>query len=249
MKQSLSIKINAWIICAVLVLTNVITLGFWQPWANRPISSRTIAISGSTTIEAEADQFVFNPYYQKKGKDKAAINTKLSALARDITSKIKALGVEDSAIKTDVNSDQYDIYYGNQSDNTTYTLYVTITIKDKGLAQKVQDYIVTTSPSGSITPQISFSIKKQQELETQAREEALKDAKTKAEASAKQLGAKIGRVVSVTDNTNGGVSPLPWMNATDMVSPDSTKSSSPSYSIQPGLNEYRFSIEVTYELN
>ena len=161
MKQSLTIKINAWIVCAVLLATNLITLGFWQPWVNRSISSRTIAISGSTTIEAEADQFIFNPYYQKEGADKTTINAELSTLAGDITTKLKELGVADSAIKTDVNSYEYNIYYGGQPDNVTTTLYVTVTLKDKILAQKVQDYIVTTEPAGSITPQISFSNAKQ----------------------------------------------------------------------------------------
>ena len=132
----------------------------------------------------------------------------------------------------------------------TSNLYVTVTVKDKTLAQKVQDYIVTTSPDGSITPQVSFSNEKQKTLETQAREEALKDAKSKAEANAKQLGAKIGRVISIKDNIYSGVSPMPWISSTDAgISDSSTKSSSSSYSIQPGLNEYSFSIEVTYELN
>jgi uncharacterized protein YggE len=249
MKQSLNIKINAWIICAVLLVANLITIGFWQPWANRPISTRTIAITGSTTIEAEADQFIFSPYYQKDNADKVAANAELSMLAGNITTKLKELGVANSAIKTDVNSYESSIYYSEQPDSTISTLYVTITIRDKDLAQKVQDYIVTTSPVGSITPQISFSNDKQKTLETQARKAALIDAKSKAEASAKQLGAKIGRVASVKDNNYGGISPMPWMTSTDVASPESTKSSSSSYSIQPGLNEYSFSIEVTYELN
>jgi len=250
MKQSLTLKINAWIICAVLLVTNLITLGFWQPWINRSVSSRTIAITGSTTIEAEADQFIFSPYYQKEGTDKESINAELSTLAGTITAKLKELGVADSAIKTDVNSYEYNVYYyGGDLDDTTSTLYLTVTIKDKALAQAVQDYIVTTSPVGSVTPQISFSTAKQKTLETQAREEALANAKSKAEASANQLGAKIGRVITVTDNNYVGISPMPWLTSAETGASDSVKSSSSSYTIQPGLNEYSFSIQVTYELN
>ena len=250
MKQSITIKFNAWIICAVLLVANLVTLGLWRPWIDNSTSDRTIVITGSTTIEAEADQFVFSPYYQKEGTDKTAINAELSDLATTITAKLKELGVEDSAIKTDVNSYEYSIYYGGQSSAETSTLYLTVTIKDKTLAQRVQDYIVTTSPSGSITPQISFSTAKQKTLETQARTEALADAKSKAETSASQLGAKLGKVIAVTDNTSGGVVPMPWMLDTGTKSSDSSVSSSAesSYTIQPGLNEYSFSIEVTYEL-
>jgi len=249
MKQSITVKLNAWIICAVLVITNLIMLGFWQPWNSKSVSDRTISITGSTTIESEADQFVFSPYYQKEGTDKVAINAEFSILASTITTKLKELGVADSAIKTDINSYEYSIYYGNQPSNETSTLYITVTIKDKVLAQKVQDYIVTTSPYGSITPQVSFSTAKQKTLESKAREEAIKDAKTKAEASASQLGVKIGKVVSVTDNYFSGISPLPWMPS-DSTSSDSVKESSAtsSYTVQPGLNEYSFSVQVVYEI-
>ena len=251
MKQSISIKLNAWIICAVLLIANLVTIGFWQPWNNNSISSRTIAITGSTTIQAEPDQFVFSPYYQKEGADKTAINTELSDLSKTIVEKLKALGVSDSAIKTDVNSYEYNIYYGGTGNSTT-TLYITVTLTDKTLAQKVQDYLVTTSPAGSITPQISFSTSKQKQLESSARTDALNDAKAKAEASAKQLGAKLGKVISVTDNTSGGITPMPWlMDSSTKSSVDSASgsSASSSYSIQPGLNDYGFSVSVTYELN
>lgn len=250
MKQSINIKINAWIICAVLLITNLVTLGFWQPWTDNSVSDRTISITGSTTIEAEADQFVFSPYYQKEGADRTAINAELSDLSATIVAKLKEIGVEDSGIKTDVNSYEYGYYYGTQDDTTTTTLYITVTINDKTLAQLVQDYIVTTSPDGSVTPQISFSIAKQKVLEEQARTEALADAKSKAETTVAELGAKLGKVVSITDDIYGGVTPMPWMVDSAVKSSDSSTGSiaESSYSIQPGLNQYSFSVSVVYEL-
>jgi uncharacterized protein YggE len=252
MNQSITIKFNAWIICAVLLLTNLITIGLWQPWAGSSVSDRTIVITGTTTIESEPDQFVFSPYYQKEGTDRTEINTELGELSKTIVEKLKALGVKDSAIKTDAGSYDYGIYEKEQETNVTATLSITVTLKDKTLAQKVQDYLVTTSPSGSVTPQISFSTAKQKELETEARTAALKDAKSKAEANVKQLGARLGKVIKVSDITSGGITPLPWMlDASRSSEPGSADGSvtSSSYSIQPGLNEYSFSVEVTYELD
>lgn len=252
MKQSITIKFNLWIIVAILALSNLITLALWQPWNGFGASNRTITINGTTTIEAEADQYTFTPYYQKTGTDSNKINNNLSSLSKTIVEKLKKLGVSDSSIKTDVSSYDYGIYYYDDSSNVSGTLSVTVTLKDKALAQKVQDYLATTSASGSISPQISFSITKQKELETQAREEALTDAKTKAEATAKQLGVTIGKAISVNESTSGGVTPLPWLY--DAVKSNSGSSEEPatdtssSYTIQPGLNEYSFSVEVTYEL-
>lgn len=251
MKQSITIKVNAWIICAVLLVANLITVGLWRPWENQTAGDRTIAITGSTTLEAAPDQFVFSPYYQKEGADKTAVNAQLSELSKTIIAELKKLGVADSAIKTDVNSYDYGIYYsGPENKSATTTLYVTVTVKDKELAQKVQDYLTSTTPSGAVTPQISFSSAKQKELETQARDGALKDAKQKAEATANELGTKLGKVVTVSDITSGGITPLPWMMNSAGVTEDSAKSpTSGSYSIQPGLQEYSFRVQVTYELN
>lgn len=252
MKQSITIKINIWAICAVLLIANLLTVIMWQPWNIKAQSDRNITITGSTTIEAEPDQFVFSPYYQKEGSDRDKINIELSTLSNTIVSKLKDLGVADSSIKTDVNSYEYGIYYGSDINNTTTTLFLTVTVNDKSLAQKVEDYLITTSASGALTPQISFSTSKQKELENQARDEALKDARTKAESSAKQSESKLGKATKISDVTSIGTTPLPWLmsSAIDSASDSSIKSpTSSSYTIQPGLQKYSFSIQVTYELN
>ncbi len=253
MKQSITIKLNVWIIVGILLLTNLITIGLWQPW-NSTVSNRTISVTGFTTLEAEADQYIFNPYYQENGTDKLVVNNNLVELSKTIVAKLKTLGVSDSAIKTSVSSYDYGIYYDNRDKSVSGALNITITIKDKVLAQQVQDYLATTPASGSISPQVSFSTEKQKELEKQAREEALNDAKTKAQTSAEQLGAKLGRVISVSDSTNGGTMPLPWLIDSNYRL-DTNSSSEPgsasasSYAIQPGLNEYNFNVEVSYEIN
>ena len=78
MKPSIQIKLNAWIICAILILVNIATIGLWQPWVDKSVSDRTIAITGSTTIESAPDQFVFSPYYQKEGTDRMQLAKKLA---------------------------------------------------------------------------------------------------------------------------------------------------------------------------
>ena len=67
MKQNITVKINAWIICGILLLTNLLSIIIWQPWSTAKLSERTITVTGTTTIKAEPDQFVFSPYYQKQG--------------------------------------------------------------------------------------------------------------------------------------------------------------------------------------
>jgi len=246
MNQSLTIKINAWIICAILVLTNIVSVFLWQPW-NNSSETRTITVTGSAVLEAEPDQYVFTPYYQEKDTNKSLINSKLGDLSKTILAKLKNLGVSESSIKTNVNTYDYS-FYEDKDTEVTGNLSLTITIKDKELAQKVEDYLVTTEPSGSITPHISFSNTKQKELEAQARTEALKDAKSKADSSVKQLNVRLGKAQSVSDISSIGFNP--WygydmaVDGADTVS----ESKNQSYEIQPGLDEYSFSIQVVYEI-
>lgn len=249
MKQNITVKINAWIICGILLLTNLLSIIIWQPWSTAKLSERTITVTGTTTIKAEPDQFVFSPYYQKQGEDPSLLNSQLIELADDVTENLKKLGVDDSSIKYDVNNYDYRVYYYGENNENTSTLYFTITINDKTLAQTVLDYLVTTSPSGSITPSLSFSTDLQKQLEEQARTEAIDDAKEKAQKSADQLGARIGRPISISDTRSDIFYPAYYEGAVDsMKGAESTISAPPSYTVQPGLNDYNFSIEVVYEI-
>jgi uncharacterized protein YggE len=120
---------------------------------------------------------------------------------------------------------------------------LTVTTYDEKLTQKVQDYLISTTPTGTISPQATFSQKKQKELQDRARTEASKDARTKAEQSAKNLGFKLKAVKSVNDASGfGGVYPTLSEKslAVDSVAPPAT------YAIQPGENDLTYSVTVTY---
>jgi uncharacterized protein YggE len=119
---------------------------------------------------------------------------------------------------------------------------LTITVNDKALTQKVQDYLVTTSPTGSVSPQTTFSEAKRKELESKARDEATKDARSKAEQSAKNLGFKIGKVKSVEDGS--GFGGIVLREGLTMAS----DSKATSLSVQPGENDLHYTVTVTYYL-
>ena len=129
-------------------------------------------------------------------------------------------------------------------DDTIYNLNLTITVSDKDLAQKVQDYLLTTGPSGQVTPQPGFSESKRKELEDKARDEATKDARSKAEQIAKNTGAKLGKVQSIQDGGNLG-QPVPLIYEDKSVSSSDSKQ---SLQIQPGENELRYTVSVSYYL-
>lgn len=233
---------------ALVVINTLLLLGIlasvllqWQPW-DQAVSANTrkITVTGTASTEATPDQYQFSPMWTRD------TTAEITALNDQIITKLKELGVKDTQIKN--NASRYgspEVYYSAPADGKQKTtLSITITVKDKDLAQKIQDYLVSTNPSGSITPYPSFSSSKQKELQVKLRAEATKDAKQKAEQTADGLGAKVGKVIEISEGASGGFYPMPIaVSDTSAVS-----SSKDSISIQPGSDEYSYSVTAIFTL-
>ncbi len=241
-KSKMTLSLDFRLVSLVLLIILAAMLAMWRPWANSVDSDRTIKVTGEATLKATPDEFIFYPSYEFKNDNREAAISELSKKSDEVVSKLKELGVEEKSIKT--NSSNYDKYYFDrpEDDTPTYTLQITVTVPNLELAQTVQDYLVTTSPGGTISPQAQFSDTKQEELESQARDEATKAAKAKAEQSAKNVGANVGAVKSIEDGAGfGGVMPYDLMTA-------ERSSSDGGLAVQPGENEISYSVTVTFFL-
>lgn len=245
-KNSFTLTFDYRFVTIALLVVIVAMLLLWRPWAFRAdADTRTVDVTGEATLTATPDEFVFYPSYTFKNDDKDIALKELSAKSDEVVKKLKELGVPDNKIKSDSNGYDGRMYtiapVPDEEGTTAYTLTLTVTVSDQAKAQKVQDYLVTTSPTGAVSPQASFSDKKRKELENKARDEATKDARAKAEQSAKNLGFKIGAVKSVNDDAGfGGVYPaLKEGMARDMMS-------SEGLGLQPGENELTYRVTVVY---
>ncbi|MDQ3158932.1 MAG: SIMPL domain-containing protein [bacterium] len=238
-------RLDLRIVCVLLLLIIASMLAIWRPWDTASNDSNKITVTGQATIKAEPDQYQFNPYYEK---DTIA---DISTLNDQIIKKLKELGVTDAQIKN--NASQYgspEIYYSVPVDGKEKTtLNLTITLTDKDLTQKVQDYLLTTNPKGSITPSSSYSTEKQKELTDKARDEAIADAKKRADKTAGGLGAKIGKVLEVSEGQqDGGVYPLLDKTSQDTPVSSGSEGMDNSISIQPGVDEFSYTVTVVFAL-
>jgi uncharacterized protein YggE len=217
----------------------------WKPWrVTTGSKDRTVQVSGQSTVKATPDEFVFSPTYDFTNTDKQAALSDLTAKSNEVVAKLKSLGVADNKIKTNADSWSYPVYGNGTAQAPTYTLRLTVTAGTKELAQKVQDYLVTTTPSGVISPQATFSEAKRKTLESQARDAATKDARSKADQSAKNLGFKISGVKTVEDGTGfgGGIYPM----SAQGTSADAKALVAPSLTVQPGENDLSYTVTVVY---
>lgn len=228
------------IVLVLLLLVIAVMLWLWKPWQEEVgANTRTITVTGEATITATPDEYIFNPSYQFKNSDKAAALKELTSKSTEIVNKLKELGVADNKIKTNSGGSDF-AYYPENSSTPIYTLTITVTLDKKELTQKIQDYLITTSPLGTVSPLAGFSESKQKELESQARDKATTEARSKADQSAKNLGFKIGKVKSVEDGAGFGIS---YLEKT-AIARDSI--SEQSLAVQPGEEPITYSVTVTY---
>ncbi|HUP26650.1 MAG TPA: SIMPL domain-containing protein [Candidatus Limnocylindrales bacterium] len=246
--KQLNLRIDYQLIIIILLAVIIAMLAIWRPWNGKSAASsdRTVSVSGEATIKAEPDEYIFNPSYQFKNTDKAAALAELTKKSDELVSKIKALGIPDSNIKTGSSGyDYYQYYYDPGTRTNTYTLQLTVKAANRDQAQKVQDYLITTEPMGAVSPQANFSEGKRKQLESEARDKATKEARAKADQSAKNLGFKVGAVKSVNDGTGfGGIEP--YGRAT--IAPALDDKNASQLSVQPGQNDLRYSVSVVYYL-
>lgn len=245
--NKLNIGLDLRLICIVLVLVIVAMLAVWRPWASGPTdAARTITVTGESTLKATPDEYVFSPQYDFKDADKATALANLTAKQDEIVTALKKMGVPDSKIKADSSGYNYSYYYDDTNRTNNYTLSLTITLSDKALTQKVQDYLLGTDPTGSVSPQASFSDAKRKQLESQGRDAATKEARAKANQSAKNLGFKVGAVKSVSDvGSPGGLTPVySTLESGSNLAVDAKQ----SLTVQSGQNDLAYSVTVVYYL-
>lgn len=237
----LQISVDPRIVIGILLVIIIVMLMMWKPWGGRSGSERTLEVRGDTTITAKPDEFVFYPSYQFKNIDKNIALGEASKKSEELVAKLKELGVSENKIKTSTSS--YDYWEGPQAKDPTYNLQVTVTVSNIDQAQKVQNYLITTSPKGSVSPQASFSQTKRKQLEADARTKAIEDAKQKADRTAKELGFKVAKIKAVSDGGDFTTLPADARSAADK----SVQLSAPGdLGINPGENELPYTVTVIY---
>lgn len=226
------------------LLVAILGLLLWsQPWqGNSTKETRKITVSGQATIEAEPNEFTFSPYFQGEGTDEQALKDELNEKANTAVTKLKELGVEEKNIKLDASS--YDYWYLQEGEEGSLQITLQITVDNKAKAQEVQDYLQTLDLKGQLSPRAVFSKDKQKELDAQAVKEATEEARSKADAQAKLLDAKVGKIIEVSQGYDS-VFPVAYDTATSLEAREGGSSSIP---VLPGQNEYTQTVTVIYEL-
>lgn len=248
MEQSstkVSLQLDLRIICIILLFIIAGMLALWRPWDSSATSEKTVQVSGSATVSAEPAEFRFSPAFEVAAANQQAAKDALATKINALVDSLRDLDIAETDII--VSAYSYDTYYYTTRDEGDKTAYATVSVSvdSKDQAQEVQDLLQTTDAEGSLTPYAEFSDAQQKELESQAREAAIADARTKGEQSASLLGAELGDVLSFSETSgfDGYFDTLPFTETLDAA-----VGSEASLPVLPGEQDLTYQISVTFAL-
>jgi uncharacterized protein YggE len=196
---------------------------------------RTLEITGEATIKRAPDSFVFNPTFEADSQEAITLKT------NEVVKALKELGLGDAGIQTQVTN--YENYGMNGPDGTyNYSVYMTLAVEDKELAQKVQDYLVSAGAIGQVTPITGFKAETRKALKDEATTLAVEDAKRRAEQTANNLGVKVVKVIKINEpDDNMDIYPIASYDSA--VVQEGT-----SLPINAGESEFPLSLKVVFEI-
>ncbi len=242
-----------WILLDVFIGIAIINLFFFvMPAIQKfgesfaPAHTLSVTAEGKTIVSPDIAEVSFSVVSQGANPEKlsSANNDKMSA----VINNIKSNGVDEKDIKTT----NYDLQPNYGYDKNTgrsyiygYTLTQTVFVKIRDL-KKVAAVVAGVTPLGvNQMGSITFKVDDPDKVMAQAREDAFTKAKVKAMEMAAANGASIGRVVSISEYQN---SPMPYFEKNSAMGMGGTVTMSSVPTIEPGTQELKVNVTVTYSL-
>ena len=202
-------------------------------------ADRLVTVNGEASIAVAPDMAVIRIGVTSQGKTAKAASEANSKEMTAVLSAIKADGIADRDIQTSrlALQPQYDPNRVGPARLLGFqvTNQLTVQIHDIGKLPTFLDRAVEAGANEMSG--IEFVVSQQSKFLDRVRGEAIADAHRKAELYAHAAGAKVGHVVSITDE--GAVQPAPQVKAFR---------SGAAVPVAPGEQMLRATVSVTYEL-
>lgn len=217
--------------------------------------TRTFSVDGEGKIDVTPDVAKFSvSVVTDGGRNVAEIQAKNTEKMNAVNVFLKEAGISEKDLKTDeyTLSPRYD--YPNcsglvvcpQPSISGYSLTQTlrVTVKD---TEKIGDLLSGVVEKGANNvSQVVFTVDDEDEAKADARKEAIKKAQEKAVRLAKDAGFEMGRLVSIYESPQmlgyGGDSELRMKSSAIGVG------GAAAPSIEPGTNETKVNVTLTYEI-
>jgi hypothetical protein len=225
-------------------------------------ATNTISVSGDADIYASPDIANISFTVRESDLKVATAQTKVSTKVAAALAAVRKLKVEDKDIKTE-NYSSYPKYEWQEGKkvycaNTTvycppapgrqvitgYEVSQMVSVKVRNI-DSVNSVVQGLADAGVTEMQgPNFAIDKQDDLQAQARKQAIEKARAKAEVLASDLGVSLIRIVSFSENQGG---PMYYAKAM-MDSASVGMGAAPAPELPQGQTKITSNVTVTYEI-
>lgn len=227
---------------------------FFKSYINNFGSQRTFSVSGEGKVIAIPDVATINFEVKTEGgKDLKKLTQENNQKAESIISYLKNKGIEEKDIKTTSyrilpRYQYYSCYPTNEEkpcpppEIVGYTISQGYSLKIRKLEEAGEILDAIVKKGANVVSGISFQVDNPEKYKEKAREEAILKAKEKALKIARSSGFTLGKIVSIEEVS----SPEPIFPY--FTRAEAGKTQSPTPSIEPGSQEIKVDVRITYEI-
>lgn len=212
--------------------------------------SSHITVTGTVITEVTPDRLVWSLALKNTGLELAQVAEKHAALSADVLKALKELGIEDKEVQTSqMEFGENMVYREREHVKEGYVASTTISFKLADLTRYKEVWLRLASMDQLSVSSVMYDHSKRIEFQKETRKKALLAAKEKAVVMAETLDARVGEVLSVSEDMETGSG---WNNRANLnnsiraiaAEGDGEKGSS----IAPGTIPIRMRVLVTFRL-
>lgn len=211
-------------------------------------SMRSISVSGTVDTKVAPDQIVWQISLTAADANLAKAKARSDEQAKAVVALQKKLAIGAGDLQTGVVTVYREYDRGPRGERGNFKEFVVtrgITIRERDL-QRFDEFLDALLSSSDMEASFVFESSKFQEIRSESRLKALHVAKEKAVGMAEALGAKLGKVLTISEHaiTEPGRNPMSntsYVQST--VAPDAT-----TETFVPGAISISASVNVTFEL-
>ena len=220
-------------------------LGSAQPIPVQPQATTGISVLGSGIVLAQPNTAHITLGVEVFDASLSSAQATAASRMDAVVAKLKAAGIPDTDIRTisyNINP-QYDQRDPNQAVLRGYQVQNLVDVKSTnvgGLGALLDDVV---SAGATRVMGIRFEASNMEDLKNQARDQAMANARSKAEQMARDAGVGLGRPISIEESDPGGVTPVrAQAPAAALAAP------APTTPIQPGELQVQTNVRVVWSI-
>ncbi|POS01691.1 hypothetical protein Q361_10815 [Flavobacterium croceum DSM 17960] len=203
-----------------------------------------VSVTGEGKIKVKPDQVSINFGVENLGKDATEVKKLNDETVDKVMKFIKKFGIPTSDFQTTNVSLQRNYDYDKKKYNYRAYQNINILLKDITKYDELMMGLVDTGINN--IDNVEFKSSKIEDFRSQARKEAMKDAKHKAEDYVSVLNQKIGKAITISDNSVNVYYPQRAMMKYDMAVADGAGANQETLAV--GEIEVTANVSVSFSL-